>query len=130
MKIMDRFKNLKKKILLSEIWIEVKQFVDLELDMGNITEVLQKKRKKFSTCPAGFPPEYCSKDNVEETYIVETDKGIILQVMQGYYGLNFEDSCDRTAFSILDANSKLLYNSSDHSFQKKKTETKNRNITK
>ena len=122
MKIKEQLKKFRKKILLSEIWIEVKQYVDKELDMGNITDVLQKKRKKFSTCPAGFPPEYCSKDNVEETYIIETDKGIILQVVQGYYGLNFEEPCDRTAFSILNANSEVLYNSSNQSFQKQKTD--------
>ena len=126
MNLKERFQNIKKKIQLSGIWDAAKRVIEEELNMGQIKDVLQKKEDKFYTCPKGFPSEYCSKGNIEETFLVETDTGAIIQIMQGYYGLNFEAPCDKSIFKILDANNKVLYESKEEDFQKKKKDKRGR----
>lgn len=80
--------------------------------MGNVIEVLGKRQKKYYTCPKGFPPEYCSKCNVDDEFTIKTDTEKTLIIVQKYLGLNFEDSCDE--------NKELLYDSSNKACNKRK----------
>ncbi len=120
MKIKDILKKIKNSILLSEVWDDAKKCVIEDLNMGNVIEVLDKRQKKYFTCPEGFPSEYCSKCNIDDEFTVKTDTERTLIIIQKYLGLNFEAPCDKALFIIYDKNKELLYDSSNKAYNKRK----------
>lgn len=113
MKVKEILKKIRNNMMLSGIMDDVKKCVRENLNMGNIVEVLQKRKEKFYTCPAGFPHEYYSKDNMIEEFLVKTDKGVTLLIVQKFLGINFEAPCDEVLFIIYGENKEVLYDSSN-----------------
>ena len=72
MKIKVFFGNIVNKIKISGIMDEAKDYIRDNLKMGSVVEVLDKSQDKFYTCPQGYPPEYCTKENIVQTFIVKT----------------------------------------------------------
>ena len=110
--LIKAFKNLKNKLLLMDILNETKEYVRDELGFGEITQVIKKTSNKFFTCPNNSPIEYCTKDNMEDSFLVNTSSGEVLIIKQIYYGLNFEAPCDSTKVLIYDEYNNLLFDSS------------------
>ena len=67
--------ELKNKLLLTNIWTYTKTYVSDNLGLGNIVEVIDYYKKKFTTCPPHSPIEYFEKDNVKEIFTVKNIKG-------------------------------------------------------
>ena len=67
---------------------------------GEPIKLLEKEVDKYCTCPSNAPVEYCSKDNLKETKVFLTDKGIKVKVVELYEGLNFEAPCDKYTYTI------------------------------
>ena len=111
MKIKVFFENIVNKIKISGIMDDAKDYIRDNLKMGSVVEVLDKSQDKFYTCPQGYPPEYCTKENIVETFIVRTITDDVLKIKQGFYGLNFEAPCDHSEFEIYNDQGELLYNS-------------------
>ena len=103
--------GLKNKLLLTNIWTYTKTYVSNNLGLGNIVEVTDYYKKKFTTCPPNSPSEYCEKDNVKEIFTVKTSKGKTLIITQYSYGLNFESPCNYERLVIQDSKYNILFDS-------------------
>lgn len=105
----QKIKNLINYIRINSIDTNRKEYILNNLNSGKIEEVLSVNRNKFYTCPKGYPSEYCTKENIEEEYIIRTTTGVIFRIVQIYKGLNFEAPCDDYEFSIFNKSNELIY---------------------
>ena len=99
MKIKVFFENIKRAWKLSSIWDEVKKYIENDLDMGKPIEICQKTEKTDTYCPKSMPSDYYSQSDTITNFIIKTDKGNILYVEQGTYGIVW-DSCNDRIFAI------------------------------
>lgn len=122
--ILEKMKNfvsmLNFRYELSEIWDEVKDYIRNEAGAGEIVDILDVKKNAFETCPPNLPSEYCSKDNIEKIFVVKTSTGDVFTIKEGAYGLNFEEPCDYTEYSIYDGKNELIYTSAQEKKDKSK----------
>ena len=122
--ILEKMKNfvsmLNFRYELSEIWDEVKDYIRNEAGAGEIVDILDVKKNVFETCPPNLPSEYCSKDNIEKIFVVKTSTGDVFTIKEGAYGLNFEEPCDYTKYSIYNEKNELIYTSAQEKKDKGK----------
>ena len=120
MKIKVFWGKLKNLWLLSGLWDEVRKYIKNDLDMGNPIEICEKYDYEYHYCPKDMPSDYYSETNYITNFVVKTDKGNILFVKQGSYGVVW-DSCKDRIFSIKNDNGEVLVKKSLYENRKKNT---------